>query len=205
MGSLGISRDGDPVGAGDAVGRMSSTIWTIGHSTRSIEEFLAVLAAHDIEALADVRRFPGSRRLPWFGAEALAKSLAEQGIAYVLLESLGGRRRPVADSPNDGWRNDAFRAYADWTATPEFARGLDELLAVALGLRTAVMCSELLWWRCHRRIIADVLVTLELEVVHIRDERPGEPHRLSPPARILRGALTWSALPDAEPAAARGG
>lgn len=182
---------------------MSATIFTIGHSTRSIDEFLAVLAAHDIEVLADVRRFPGSRRLPWFGAETLATSLAERGIAYLSLESLGGRRRPTTDSPNDGWRNDAFRAYADWTATPEFARGLDELLAVALGLRTAVMCSELLWWRCHRRIIADVLVKLDLEVVHLRDEGPGEPHRLLPPARIVRGALTWSASTGSGPHAAR--
>lgn len=172
---------------------MSAAVWTIGHSTRSIEDFLSVLAAHDIEALADVRRFPGSRRLPWFGAEALASSLPARGIAYVPLESLGGRRRPTADSPNDGWRNAAFRAYADWTATPEFARGLDELLAVGHGLRTALMCSELLWWRCHRRIIADVLVTLDVEVVHLRDEGPGEPHRLLPPARILKRALTWSA------------
>jgi len=182
---------------------MSATIYTIGHSTRSVENFLAVLAAHGIEALADVRRFPGSRRLPWFGADALASSLAGRGIAYVPLESLGGRRRPTGDSPNDGWRHAAFRAYADWTATEEFARGLDELLAVALGLRTAVMCSELLWWRCHRRIIADVLVTLELEVVHLRDEGPGEPHRLLPPARIVRGALTWSAPPGVGPAPVR--
>jgi uncharacterized protein (DUF488 family) len=172
-----------------------STIWTIGHSTRPIELFLAALTAFGIELVADVRRFPGSRRQPQFGAEALEDSLAGQDIAYRWLPALGGRRRPDAGSPNTGWRHPAFRAYADHVATEEFASGLFELLVLAGGQRTAVMCSETLWWRCHRRLIADVLTALEIPVTHIRDASASEPHRLGPPARIDRGMLSY--LPEA--------
>ena len=168
------------------------TIWTIGHSTRSADDFLAVVAAHDIETLVDVRRFPGSRRLPQFGSDALAASLASHDIAYQWLPELGGRRRPDPASPNDGWRNDAFRAYADHIASEEFARGLSELLTLAAGARTAIMCAELLWWRCHRRLIADVLTSLGHEVRHIRDAGEAERHELAPPARIVDGVLTYA-------------
>ena len=168
------------------------TIWTIGHSTRSADDFLAVLAAHDIETLVDVRRFPGSRRLPQFGSDALAASLASHDIAYQWLPELGGRRRPDPASPNDGWRNDAFRAYADHIASEEFASGLAELLTLAAGSRTAIMCAELLWWRCHRRLIADVLTSLGHEVRHIRDAGEAERHVLAPPARIVDGVLTYA-------------
>ena len=171
----------------------SSTIWTVGHSTRSIDELLAVLAAHRIELVADVRRFPGSRRLPHFAAEALEQSLAGAGIAYWWFPSLGGRRRPDPASPNLAWRHPAFRAYADHIATEEFAEGLFELTLLAGGLRTAIMCSEILWWRCHRRLIADVLTSLDVPVRHIRDARIVEPHRLAPPARLVRGELTYAA------------
>jgi uncharacterized protein (DUF488 family) len=170
---------------------MWPTIWTVGHSTRSIDEFLAVLAAHDIELVADVRRFPGSRRLPQFAAPALEEALAARGLAYRWLPALGGRRRPDPDSPNDGWRHPAFRAYADYVATEAFAEGLFALLMLAEGLRTAIMCAEILWWRCHRRLIADVLVSLGVPVVHVRDAHVGEPHRLTPPARIVGGRLTY--------------
>ena len=169
------------------------TIWTIGHSTRTADEFLAVLAAHQIEAVADVRRFPGSRRLPQFGGEALDAALREVDVSYRWIGELGGRRRPDAESPNDAWENDAFRGYADHMATEEFADGLVELLTVAAGLRTAVMCAEQLWWRCHRRIIADVLVSLGHEVQHIRDVGTAEPHVLAPPARLADGMLTYAA------------
>jgi len=171
-------------------------IWTIGHSTRTIEEFTAVLEAHGIEAILDVRRFPGSRRLPQFQAAALESALAARGIAYRWLPALGGRRRPDADSPNVGWRNASFRAYADHVASEEFAGGLFELLTIAGGLRSAVMCAEVLWWRCHRRLISDVLVSLGETVLHIRGEEAPEPHRLTPPARLVNGALTY-AEPDA--------
>jgi uncharacterized protein (DUF488 family) len=170
---------------------MSHTIWTIGHSTRSIDDFLAVLAAHEIETLVDVRRFPGSRRLPQFGSDALAAALGAHDVAYRWIEELGGRRRPDPASPNDGWRNDAFRAYADHIATEEFARGLSELLTLAAGSRTAIMCAELLWWRCHRRLIADVLTSLAHEVRHIRDVGVAELHELTPPARMVDGVLTY--------------
>lgn len=170
---------------------MSHTIWTIGHSTRSVDDFLAVLAAHEIETLVDVRRFPGSRRLPQFGSDALAAVLGAHDVAYRWIEELGGRRRPDPASPNDGWRNDAFRAYADHIATEEFARGLSELLTLATGSRTAIMCAELLWWRCHRRLIADVLTSLGHEVRHIRDAGVAELHELTPPARMVDGVLTY--------------
>jgi len=174
---------------------MWPNIWTVGHSVRPLDEFLAVLAAHEIELVADVRRFPGSRRLPHYAAPALEASLAAHGVAYRWLPALGGRRRPAPASPNDGWRHPAFRAYADYAATEPFAEGLFELLMAAQGLRTAVMCAEAVWWRCHRRIIADVLVSLGVPVVHIRDARAAEPHRLAPPARIVGGRLTYALDP----------
>jgi len=168
------------------------TIWTIGHSTRAIDEFLGVLAAYDIELVADVRRYPGSRRVPQLGEAALESSLAERGIAYRWISTLGGRRRTTSDSMNLGWRHPAFRAYADHIATEEFADGLFELLMLSGGLRTVVMCAEVLWWRCHRRIIADVLTSLGMTVVHIRDEKNSSVHRLAAPARLVRGRLTYA-------------
>ena len=170
----------------------SRTIWTVGHSTRSTDELLAVLSAHRIELVADVRRFPGSRRLPHFAADALEQSLASVSVAYRWFPSLGGRRRPDPASINLAWRHPAFRAYADHIATEEFAEGLFDLMLLAGGLRTAIMCSEILWWRCHRRLIADVLTSLDVRVEHIRDESAAEPHRLTAPARLVRGRLTYA-------------
>src|SRR4051812_13595446 len=132
-------------------------VWTVGHSTRTADDFRGLLATYEIELVADVRRFPGSRRLPHFSAAALEGDLQRAGIAYCGMPNLGGRRRADPNSPNTGWRHPAFRAYADYVATEEFAEGLFELLLLANGLRTAVMCAEVLWWRCHRRLIADVL------------------------------------------------
>jgi uncharacterized protein (DUF488 family) len=171
------------------------TIWTVGHSTRTAAEFRGVLAAHDIELVADVRRFPGSRRLPQFGAAMLEQDLRMIGVSYHPFPALGGRRQPVRESVNTGWRHPAFRGYADHLATEEFADGLFELLILANGLRTALMCAEILWWRCHRRLLADVLVSLGNEVVHIRDATTAEPHRLAAPARLVRGVLTYAAIP----------
>ena len=167
-------------------------VWTIGHSVRTASELITTLRAYEIELVADVRRFPGSRRLPQFGAAALEKELSPAGIAYCSLIALGGRRRPLKDSPNDGWRVAAFRGYADYLATEEFAAGLMELLMLAYGLRTAVMCAEVLWWRCHRRLIADVLVSLGFRVMHIRGEAAVEEHRIAPPARLVHGALSYA-------------
>ena len=171
---------------------MSITIWTVGHSTRTASELRDVLTAHGIELVVDVRRFPGSRRLPHFGAAALETNLGKAGFGYHALPALGGRRKPIPDSPNDAWRHVAFRGYADHVASDEFAEGLEELLMLAHGLRTAIMCAELLWWRCHRRLIADVLVSLDFPVFHIRDADSVEPHRLAAPARLENGVLTYA-------------
>ena len=168
------------------------TIWTIGHSTRPLDDLIAVLGSPSIEAIVDVRRFPGSRRLPQFNSDVLERDLVKHRIDYRSIPALGGRRRSSDRSPDTAWRNPAFRAYAEYAMTEEFADGLFELMMIAGGLRTVIMCAEILWWRCHRRIIADVLTSLDVRVEHLRDEHPGELHQLAPPARIVGGALTYS-------------
>ena len=172
---------------------MALTLWTIGHSTRSADAFVHVLQAHGVELVADVRRFPGSRRHPQFGSTVLCERLAVDGIDYAWLSRLGGRRRGVAGPEHLGWRHPSFRAYAAYTWTEEFAEGLDELLHIAHAKRTAIMCSELLWWRCHRALIADVLRVLGVEVIHLLAEGPGTPHPYTSPARIVDGALSYPA------------
>ena len=169
-----------------------ATIWTIGHSTRTLEEFLALLAAYRIEAIADVRRFPGSRRYPHFASEALAKSLPAHGIAYQWMPKLGGRRKAQPGSPNTAWRNASFQGYADYTATAEFADGLAELLKLAAGKRTALMCAEAVWWRCHRSIVSDVLKLRGIEVIHIIDATHTTVHPYTSPARIVEGRLSYA-------------
>lgn len=170
---------------------MTLTIYTIGHSTRSIPELLGALAPYGVEVVADVRRFPGSRRLPQFAEPALRATLESHGLGYVWIPALGGRRRPVPESRNVGWRHTAFRGYADHVMSEEFAEGLMDLLMIAYGLRTVIMCAEVLWWRCHRRIIADVLVSLGIDVVHIADATHATPHRLAEPARLVDGQLRY--------------
>jgi uncharacterized protein (DUF488 family) len=172
---------------------MEPTVWTIGHSTRSLAELVSVLRAHDIEALVDIRRFAGSRRLPQFNEGSLHDGLEANGIAYCWLPQLGGRRTPDPDSVNTGWRHPAFRGYADHMVSDEFAEGLVELLAIAGGLRTTIMCAEMLWWQCHRRLVSDLLLSLGYTVLHIQTEKPAEPHRLVDPARIVNGELSYSA------------
>lgn len=172
-------------------------VWTIGHSTRTSTEFRDVLEAYSIELVADVRRYPGSKRFPHFGPSSLEADLRAVGISYVGLPSLGGRRTPLPDSPNDAWRHPAFRGYADYLSTEPFAEGLIELLMLAYGLRTVIMCAELLWWRCHRRLIADVLVSLGVEVVHIRDRSFSERHAIASPGHLRRGTLTYVNRPEA--------
>lgn len=170
------------------------TIWTIGHSTRSFPELLDALVPYGIEVVADVRRYPGSRRLPQFAEAALRVELESHGLSYVWIPALGGRRRAVPDTPNIGWRHPAFRGYADHVQSEEFAEGLFELLMIAYGLRTAIMCSEVLWWRCHRRIIADVLVSIGIDVVHIADATHATPHTLTEPARLVDGQLRYDVV-----------
>jgi uncharacterized protein (DUF488 family) len=176
---------------------MAVTVWTIGHSTRSLEEFLELLSANRIEAVADVRRYPGSRRWPHFAREPLGIALENRGLLYMWLPELGGRRTPSPDSRNTAWRSAAFRGYADYMATEAFADGLGRLVNLAPGLRTAVMCAELLWWRCHRALIADVLRWLEFEVIHILGPGSTAPHPYTPAARIVRGRLSYSAASTA--------
>jgi uncharacterized protein (DUF488 family) len=167
------------------------TIWTIGHSTRPIEEFHDLLAESRIEFIADVRSYPGSRRYPQYGREALAAALAAHAIGYHWLPSLGGRRRVSPDSPNVAWRNASFRGYADHMSTAEFAQGLGQLSEIANKTRTAIMCSESVWWRCHRSMIADALRVAGTEVLHILDAKHSTVHPMTSPARIVDGALTY--------------
>lgn len=170
---------------------MILTVWTVGHSTRPLSDFPQVLAGYRIELVADVRRFPGSRTQPQYQQAALEPALEGAGIGYRWFPDLGGRRRPVPDTSNTGWRHPAFRGYADYLAGEEFATGLLELLTLAWGLRTAVMCAEILWWRCHRRMIADVLVSLGARVIHVMDAKAAQSHQLRPPARLVRGVLSY--------------
>ena len=168
------------------------TIWTIGHSTRTLEEFLGLLDEYGIEAIADVRRFPGSRRYPYFASEALAESLPAHGIAYRWLPELGGRRKVQPGSPNTAWRNASFQGYADHLASPEFATGLEKLLDLAAERRTSLMCAEAVWWRCHRSLIADVLKLRGIEVVHIIDAKHTTVHPYTSAARIVDGQLSYA-------------
>jgi uncharacterized protein (DUF488 family) len=170
-----------------------STIWTIGHSTRTIDEFLELLGVNDIEAVADVRSYPGSRRYPHFNAETLSETLMERGIDYVPLKELGGRRRSRADSPNTVWRSKAFRGYADHMETAEFKEGIDALLELSRLRRTVFMCAEAVWWRCHRSLISDYLKASGVVVVHIMDTSTNIIHPFTSAARITHGELTYRA------------
>jgi uncharacterized protein (DUF488 family) len=171
--------------------------WSVGHGARPLDEFLAVLAGADIRVLADIRTFPGSRRHPHFGQAALRDALAQRGIEYVHLRGLGGRRDPRPDSPNTALRVDAFRGYADHMATAEFADDLARLEAFASASRTVFMCAETLWWRCHRRLVADAVTVRGHEVIHLITAETREPHRLWDVARVADGALVYDggALP----------
>jgi uncharacterized protein (DUF488 family) len=154
-------------------------ILTIGHSTHELEAFLDLLRRPGVRTLADVRRFPSSRRFPWFGRERLAAELGAAGIEYLHLPELGGRRDPLPGSPNGGWRVGQFQGYADHMASDEFAAGLRNLESVARGRRTAVMCAEAQWWRCHRRLLSDALLSRGWEVVHLDARGGAEPHALT--------------------------
>jgi uncharacterized protein (DUF488 family) len=163
-------------------------VFTIGHSNRSVAELIALLGEATADLVADVRAFPRSRTNPQFNGPVLQEALAGAAIAYRYLPSLGGRRRAgPAPSPNTLWRNESFRAYADYAGTGEFRAGLEELCALAAGHRCAIMCAEAVWWRCHRRIIADYLLTAGLEVVHILGPGQLTPATLTPGARRSGG------------------
>jgi uncharacterized protein (DUF488 family) len=177
-----------------ATAKETSRLWTIGHSTRSAEEFNQILAAHDIEALIDVRSFPGSRRYPQFNKQQLASALPENGIAYFHLPELGGRRQPRKDSKNTAWKNQSFRGYADHMETAEFQLGIERLMEIARLKRAAIMCAEALWWRCHRSLISDFLKVRGVEVIHILDTTHDQPHPFTSAARIINGELSYAGL-----------
>jgi uncharacterized protein (DUF488 family) len=167
-------------------------LFTIGHSTRSLEEFLGLLVREGVTHLVDVRAFPASRRYPHFNGSELAKSLAAVGIAYSHAPDLGGRRRARKDSHNTEWRNDSFRGYADYMETPRFGAALDDLLRVARSERTVIMCAEAVPWRCHRSLISDAATARGVSVWHILDAGIQE-HRLTSFARIDAGRVRYDA------------
>jgi uncharacterized protein (DUF488 family) len=167
--------------------RMPVTLFTIGHSTRGIDELLALLAEHGIETLIDVRRFPGSRRHPQFSRDALAASLGAAGIEYVHEPDLGGRRQPAPGSPNTAWRVAAFRGYADHMDSEAFAAAFDRLLRTAAGSASVILCAEAVPWRCHRRLIADAATVAGVEVLHILGPGRADRHELDPNARVVGG------------------
>ena len=171
-----------------------TTIFTVGHSTRSGEEFVEILKAHGIQVLVDVRSFPGSRRYPQFNRPALSESLAQAGIEYRHEPRLGGRRAPRKDSHNTAWRNAQFRGYADHMETEVFRKGVEDLLELARETRVAVMCAEAVWWRCHRSLLADYLKAAGHTVVHIIDEKKTEEHPFTSAARIVDNKLSYRGL-----------
>jgi uncharacterized protein (DUF488 family) len=169
-----------------------ATLYTIGHSTRTWDEFVEVLKAHSVETVADIRSFPMSRRLPHFNRESLERTLPEAGINYAWMKSLGGRRPKLRDdSPNVAIRNDSFRNYADYMLTTEFQRGVAELIATAEGSRTAYMCAERPYFRCHRMMVSDWLVAHGHEVLHIDGLGPVKRHELMAEGRIVEGQLIY--------------
>jgi uncharacterized protein (DUF488 family) len=162
-------------------------VYTIGHSSRTIDEFMDLLHEQRIEALIDVRRFPGSRRYPHFGAQALANTLEAAGIAYQHVDALGGRRSPRPNSPNEAWRNPQFRGYADHMDSAEFQAALADLIDAAPSRRQSLMCAEAVPWQCHRQLIADALVARGVAVKHIIQSGKVNEHELSQHARVLEG------------------
>lgn len=167
-------------------------IWTIGHSTRSIDDFIGLLRSFEIGQLADVRHFPGSRKFPHFNKPELQSSLLKAGIQYHHLVSLGGRRKPDPNSKNTGWRHPAFRGYADYMGTDDFRNGIITLEKIGSAQRTAYMCSEAVWWRCHRSLISDYLKVKGWQVNHIMDVAKSSEHPYTSPARVINNELSYT-------------
>ena len=169
-----------------------ATLYTIGHSTRTLAELVSALKAHGIETLVDIRAFPRSRRLPHFNRETLETELPKLGIRYIWMKALGGYRKATREnSPHTGLRNASFRNYADYTLTPEFEQAMDELIKIATQSRTAYMCAERVYFRCHRMIVSDWLVAHGHEVLHIDAEGPTRPHKLMDEARLIDGKMIY--------------
>ena len=167
-------------------------LYTIGHSTRTLDDFIETLRAHEIQTLVDIRSFPMSRRLPHFNRESLEKALAQAGITYRWLPALGGRRKKTRDdSPHVALRNDSFRNYADYMLTAEFEQGVEELLKLAERSRTAYLCAERVYFHCHRMLVSDWLVAHGHQVFHIDGKGPAKPHQLMPEARLVEGHVIY--------------
>lgn len=175
----------------NATSNKRTSIWTVGHSTLSIEQFLVTLASFKIELLVDVRSFPGSRRYPHFNKENVRGSLTSAGIDYLHMPELGGRRRTRPDSQNIAWRNESFRGYADYMETDAFREGIERLLELARERPTAIMCAEAVWWRCHRSLIADFLKAAGVTVTHIFGVGKSEAHPFTSAAQIVKGKLSY--------------
>jgi len=171
-------------------------VFTVGHSTLSIDDFAALLAAYGIETVADIRTVPRSRRNPQFNADALPRALKTHGIGYIGLPGLGGLRKTSKDSPNKGWRNDSFRGYADYMQTPAFTTALDELIGLSRDKRVAIMCAEAVPWRCHRSLVADALEVRGIPAVEILSPTSSRLHKLTPFAHVEGTNLTYPPLLD---------
>lgn len=172
----------------------SKTVWTIGHSTHSLGELVAMLRSFKIDVVVDIRSYPGSRKFPHFNKESLELSLPENNIHYIHLKKLGGRRKVAPESKNTTWRHEAFRGYADYMYTKSFAEGIKELVEIAQQHRTAYMCSEAVWWRCHRSMVSDYLKAHGWIVQHIMGINKASEHHYTQPARVVDGELTY--LPE---------
>jgi uncharacterized protein (DUF488 family) len=168
-----------------------NTLFTIGHSTHSIEEFIALLKVHGVEEIVDVRSIPKSRHCPQFHVDVLGNSLRAAGIGYSAIKALGGRRYSRKGSINTGWRNTSFRGYADYMMTAGFAEGMEELIAIARQQPTAIMCAEAVPWRCHRSMIADAMVLRGWDVREIIGQAPARAHKLTPFLKVADGVITY--------------
>lgn len=166
-------------------------IFTIGHSTRPIDEFIGVLRAHDVQRVVDIRTVPKSRHNPQFGQDQLMESLTAAGLGYEYLETLGGLRHPRKDSVNGGWRNDSFRGYADYMQTAEFVAGLHELIEFADERTVTIMCAEAVPWRCHRSLVGDALLVRGIDVFDIFNARTAKPHTLTSFAKVDGEKVTY--------------
>ena len=173
-------------------GKSSLQLFTIGHSTRTIEQLIGILTAYRVEILVDVRSYPGSRRNPQFSSDAIQQELSKRGIRYLWMPKLGGRRKGLGeDSRNKCWKNQSFRNYADYMETATFREGIDELIQLSARDTVAIMCAEALFWRCHRSMVADFLKSLDIHVAHIFDEKKAQVHEYSQCAKIINGLLTY--------------
>jgi uncharacterized protein (DUF488 family) len=180
------------------------TLFSIGHSNRSLDEFIELLRIHGVNRIADIRKMPRSRANPQFNRETLSADLEAVGIAYVHLPRLTGFRKGIKATGTNGWRNPSFRAFAFYMQTPEFDEGIDELLAEAKESSVAMMCSEAVWWRCHRRLVADALLARGVEVRHILSQQAAKPHELTDMAEVVDGAVRYRDDVGMEPEEPRG-